>query len=154
MNPIGAKKKGTAHIFWWILPLLMLSAAGCGGGGGGAPATVNLTGTWDVNETILTAQGCNVVGDTASWSADVVQTGNDVTVTITSGENVGSVFHGTISGDQIDWQGSYSTGGGTTTVTGSDVTATNTSLSGTSTWEWSGEGETCSGTTRVTGSKS
>jgi hypothetical protein len=134
--------------------LAVVSMWGCGGGSTEAP-TVDLTGDWEVTETIKTADGiCSGnVGEVSVWTASVVQNGNDVTVTITSGANVGAVFTGTVSGNKIDWSGSYPTSGGTTTVTGSDVTATNTSLSGTASWDWSDSTDSCSGTTSVNGAK-
>lgn len=135
--------------------LAVVSMWGCGGGGSTAAPTVDLTGSWEVTETISAADGvCSgSLGDVSVWTASVVQSGSDATVTITSGDNVGAVFHGTISGDKIDWSGSYPTAGGTTTVTGSDVTATNTTLSGTATWEWSDGVDSCSGATNVSGAK-
>ncbi len=140
---------------WWVLALFVLTMSACGGGGGDQPATVDLTGSWEVTETIIEADGvcADNIGDSFTWTADVVQTGNSATVTITAGDNVGTVFTGTISGDQIDWQGSYPTAGGTTTVTGSNVTATNTSLLGTADWEWTDGLNSCSGQTRMTGNK-
>lgn len=154
MKSINAKKR-VVRAVGWVLPIFMLFAAGCGGGGSDTPATVDLTGSWEVTETITEADGvcADNLGDTFTWSADVVQTGNSATVTITGGDNVGTVFTGTISGSTIDWQGTYPTAGGTTTVTGSNVEATNTSLVGTASWEWSDSDNSCTGTTRLSGNK-
>jgi len=129
---------------------------GCGGGGSSlSPPTVNITGDWDVTETITESSGvCDPPGTTSHWSASAVQSGNDVTVTITSGDLVGAVFTGTISGDKLNWTGSYPNSGGTLTVESSDVTATNTTLSGTTNWSWSDGKLSCSGRTQITGTKS
>lgn len=134
--------------------LAAVSFAGCGGGGNTLVApTVDLTGTWEITETITQADGCDVVGDVSIWTADVVQTGNNITVTVTAGDNVGEVFTGTISGNTINWSGSYPTAGGTTNVTSTNVTATDTSLSGTANWNWSDGFDSCSGQTNLTGAK-
>lgn len=138
-----------------VILMAAVSFAGCGGGGGTTPLppTVDLTGTWQVTEEITSAQGCDVVGEVSTWTAEVVQSGNNITVTITAGDNVGATFTGIISGNTINWTGSYPTAGGTTNVTGSNVTATDTTLSGTANWTWSDGYDSCSGQTSVTGTK-
>jgi len=142
----------------WVVALFLTILSGCGGGSAELiAAAVNLTGSWDVSELITTASGiCSYRVDDPpdTWSADVVQSGNNVTVTITSGDNVGTEFTGTISGDKINWKGSYPTSGGTTTVKETDVTATDTSFTGTANWDWTDGTDSCSGTTKLTGYKS
>ncbi|MFA4875760.1 MAG: hypothetical protein WC956_00390 [bacterium] len=144
------------YVIWFMIPVLLLFVSGCGGGGT-ETATVDVTGSWNVTETITESSGiCAVnvpVGTVSIWSADAVQNGNNVTVTITAGDNVGSTFTGTISGNQVDWHGTYSGGGGTVTITGTDVTATSTTFSGSSSWEWTDGNDSCSGQTTVTGNK-
>lgn len=138
--------------------MALFFAASCGGGSSSLePATVDLTGTWEISELITEASGvCSgVVGDMSTYTLTAVQDGNDLTVTVGNDalENAGAVFTGTVSGDHINWSGSYPTNGGTTEVTSTDITATNTELSGTGNWNWSDGDDSCSGKTQVTGYK-
>ncbi|MBN1282273.1 MAG: hypothetical protein JXA24_00690 [Proteobacteria bacterium] len=137
-----------------LIPMVFVFVSGYGGGGT-QPATVDLTGSWNIVETIIQATGvcAGNIGRVSNWSCDAVQTGNDVDVTVTAGDNVGSVFSGTVSGNEIDWQGEYASDGGTVTVTGTDITATDTTFEGTSDWEWTDGDDSCSGKTQVAGTK-
>jgi hypothetical protein len=140
-------------IFTLLLPAMF--TLGCGGSTTLQDPTVNLTGTWTITETITSANSvCSgEVGEIDVWTANVVQNGNDLTVTVTSGSLTGATFTGTISGDNIDWSGSYPDSGGTTNVTSTDLTATNTTLSGTASWTWSDGADSCSGQTQIAGVK-
>lgn len=135
--------------------IAMMFVASCGGSQALVEAAVQLTGTWELGELITQASGVcsDSVGDTSSYTIEVVQNGNDLTVTVGNDapENAGAVFTGVVSGDKIDWSGSYPTSGGTTDVTGTNITATDNEFNGTANWNWSGGGDSCSGTTQVTG---
>ncbi len=148
-------KKKALYSVLCIFPVLLLSLSACGGGGGTETPAANVTGSWHVTETITEASGicAQNIGTVSTWTGDAVQTGNNITVTVTSGDIAGATFAGTISGDHVDWQGTYPGSGGTVTITGTDVTVANTSFSGTSNWEWTDGVDSCSGQTNVTGTK-
>ncbi len=135
----------------------LLFTASCGGSTALQEPTVFLTGTWDISELITEASGVcsDSVGNTSSYTLNVVQDGNELTITVGNDapENAGAVFTGTVSGDHINWSGSYPTSGGTTEVTSTDITATNTEFSGTANWKWSDGYDSCSGKTQVVGYK-
>ena len=81
---------------------------------------------------------------------NVTQSGNNVTV-----RSGGITLNGTIAGNTLSLQGSYFEDGGTTTVTGANITigVSGDSLSGPSVWTWSDGFETCSGSTTLGGSR-
>ena len=135
-----------------FVALLVIFACGSGGGGGGdgggelvTPST-DITGSWSIQE-VIDDTDCGGTGDTDSYTAEVVQSGNTLTVTIE-----GEVFTGTISGSTVSWTGSYPDDGGTTTITSLELTVSSggTSLTGTASWTFT-NGVSCSGTTQVTG---
>jgi hypothetical protein len=63
---------------------------------------------------------------------------------------VGTTFHGSASGSDLTWTGSYPSASGTVTITGVDATfattASETTLTGNFTWRYSGNTQ-CTGTT-------
>jgi hypothetical protein len=135
-----------------------IAITGCGGGGDSLqPPKVDLTGIWEISETITQANSvcAEALGETSTYTLEAVQNGNNLTVTVgdDAPENPGTVFTGTVSGDQINWSGSYPTSGGTTNITGTNITANNSEFSGTANWTWSGDGESCEGQTQVQGYK-
>lgn len=137
--------------------IALVFVASCGGSQALVDATVDLTGSWDFSELITEASGvCSgVVNDFTSYTLIADQNGNDITVTVGNDapENAGSVFTGTVSGDRINWSGSYPTNGGITEVTSTNITATDSELSGTANWTWSDGYDSCSGKTQVQGYK-
>lgn len=159
MKCVDAKKRAARSVLRIPALFIFLLAASCatGTGGGTAPgALVDVTGTWEITETITEASElCEpYINETSTWTADAVQIVNNVTVTVTEGENVGTAFEGVVSGFKIDWKGSYPTSDGTTTVTGTDITVYDgTTLRGTANWEWSDGVDSCDGKTEVTGEK-
>jgi hypothetical protein len=130
---------------------------GCGGSKSLVEAAVDLTGSWTVTETITEANSvcAQNVGSSYTYTLIAQQDGNDLTVTIGNDaqENVGMSFYGTVSGYDVEWSGSYPSSGGTTTIKGMDVTATDTSFSGIVNWSWAGGGDSCTGKTQVQGYK-
>ena len=137
---------------------ILLLAAGCSGSQALIDAAVQLTGAWNIEELITQASGVcsDSVGDTSSYTLQIVQNGNELIITVGSDapENAGAIFTGTISGNTIDWQGNYPTNGGTTEVTSTNITATDNDFNGTANWNWSDGNDSCSGTTQVQGTKS
>ena len=133
------------------LPFALTPACSSGGGGGApAPATVDVSGEWSIAETITSANG-DVAGELGrfdSYRIDVIQNGNDISVRTPVGS-----FRGTLSGNRLQWTGSYPEDGGTTTITRMDLVVTGNSLSGDTSWNWSDGFFSGSGTTSVSGQK-
>jgi len=131
---------------------ILASGGGGGGDGNGEDPIGNVEGTWTITETITNATGvcAESIGSTDSYQLEASQNGNELTVV-----TPGGTFTGTLSGDQIEWSGSYPEEGGTTTINSMDVTvaADCNSISGSTTWSWSGQGESCTGTTSVSGTR-
>lgn len=141
-----------------IIGLAMLVFTyGCGGSTSLLPPTVDLTGTWFISEIITSANSVcsDTVGNTDSYTVTVVQNGNELTVVLGDDAELpsGTTFTGTISGNQINWSGSYPTAGGTTTVNNTDITANDSTMSGTANWSWSDGTDSCQGTTSVSGTR-
>lgn len=137
-----------------LISLLVAIPCACSGGGSAPalqPPTGDVSGTWLIQEEILTASGvcAGEIGRRESYSLSVSQNGNGITVVSPAG-----TFNGSLNGNRIEWRGSYPEDGGTTTITGMNVTYTSTQLSGTTSWTWSDGSTTCVGTTRVVGAKS
>lgn len=142
-----------------LLPRVALSAAlaalpplvGCGTDETGAPPAYNVSGQWDVSESMVDCD-CPNCSPNPPYVLDVTQSGGSLTV---DEANLGMTFTGALSGDHINWSGSYPKDGGTTNVHGTDITVTDggARFSGTASWTWSGQGVSCSGTTRVTGQR-
>jgi hypothetical protein len=135
----------------------ILLIAGCGSTKELIEALVSMTGTWQIVETITEASGvcAGSIGDVDTYTIEVDQDGNDLTVTVGNdgGQAAGEVFTGTVSGDEVDWTGSFPSDGGITTVKSTDITASNTSLNGTANWEWTDGSDTCTGKTQIAGTK-
>lgn len=145
--------------FSFIALGIMLATLSCGGGGDNVVTpTVSLSGTWSITETVTSGSGvcADDVGDMRTYTLTVVQSGNNLTATLSgTGTSLdGTVFTGTVSGDQVNWSGSFPEEGGTTTVSDTSITATDTTLSGSADWQWSDGMDSCTGTTSVTGVKS
>ena len=130
--------------------VMAFSLTACGGGDDPPslqPPDFDLSGTWIVKETILSATSVCVdeEGETSSYEITVKQEGNSLTVTTPAG-----TFSGTISGDKVQWSGSYPDDGGTTTIAGMELTASSKSkLGGNTEWTWTDGNFSCSGTTQV-----
>ena len=69
---------------------------------------------------------------------------NDSEITLLT--SVGSEFSGTVSGDIVEWTGSYDERGGTTTFTSLSVTVSGNTASGNAAWTWSDGTDSCNGT--------
>jgi|GEM_PF-4327985 len=137
-----------------IVALALATLVGCGGGGSSTnctfsdpqTATVNLDGqTWSLSGTTPT-NNCPYPVYTFYGIGTISQSGNTITVSGT-----GFSLTGQISGNQIIWGGTISSGDETITISCTTVTASSTtigstmSFSGTSWTVDYGDG-TCSGT--------
>ncbi len=140
-----------------ILFVMSVGFIGCGGSKTLVEATVDLTGTWTITEMISEASSVcsDNVGNIDTYTLEAWQDENDLTVTVgdDAQENAGETFYGTVSGDEVEWTGSYPTSGGTTTINSMNVKATDTSFSGTVNWSWTDGSDSCTGKTQVQGYK-
>ena len=119
--------------FRWALPIAALLLAGaCESDGGSSPPAFNVNGRWDVSEAWIDCD-CPVCTPNAPYVLDVTLSGGALTV---RESNLGMTFTGTSSGDNIDWSGSYPQSGGTSKVTGTDITVTDggARFSGSASW--------------------
>ena len=137
------------NLYLLSILVLGLTLGGCGGGGGGGGTDdpiADITGTWDITET-LGSNTCDDFG-TTTYTLTATLSGNDVTVVTPVG-----TFTGTLDGDQLEWSGRYPEDGGTVTITDMDITvsADGNTLSGTTRWSWTDGSFSCSGTTNVSG---
>jgi Fibronectin type III domain len=139
----------------WAFILATLVACG-GGGGGGAesltPASVEVSGNWNVQETIDNT-ACGGTGDADNYVLTAVQAGNSLTVTKTTGGS----FTGSVSARTVSWSGTLQLvppdNPGTVTVNFSGtVSDDKNTLTGTASWNFVGA-INCSGTTRVTATR-
>jgi len=106
----------------------------------------NIAGVWSITE-VADERDCGGEIETSYYSATIIQTDCDITITIEGVSNDGE-----IDGDKITWTGSYLEDGGMTTVT-INLTVSGNTVSGTASWTWSDGYESCSGTSTITGSK-
>ena len=130
---------------------------GGGGGGGGdddgggcATPTVDITGSWDVVQDV-DATGCNEGNYIEYETYTATQSGNNVTVTVSS---TGAAYSGTICGNVVTATVNYPEDGGTVTE---NITLTfsadGNSFQGTSSWTWTDGVDSCSGTTVIDGTR-
>jgi len=106
----------------------------------------DVMGSWSITE-VSDETDCDGGIYTYHYTATITQDDCDITVTI-----AGESYSGEVDGDDIEWTGSYSEGGGTTTTTIS-LTVSGDSVSGTASWTWTDGFDSCSGTSTITGSK-
>jgi hypothetical protein len=135
-----------------VLGVVSALLAACGGGSSGSESSgtcANIAGTWDSSETV-DGSACGSGIFTQQRAYTITQTGCAISVTVS-----GATFTGTISGSHLSWSGSYPEDGGTTTITGMNLTLSSDegTASGTASWTWSGSGTTCAGTTQVTATR-
>jgi len=128
--------------------VLLVSCSGGGGGGLVDPVCV-ASGDWVISAYVTTSSpycaGDN--GTTQSLYPTILQTGNNLNVTV-SGAN----FTGTISGTTVSWSGSYPESSGTTSETlRGTVDNTCSSITGTTSWTWTDGFGSCSGSTSFSG---
>jgi uncharacterized protein (DUF2147 family) len=134
---------------------LALAAIACSGspapaGGDDPGGTTDVSGTWLMSDTV-DASDCGDGFELDTYSLEVDQSGNNLTVTSADG-----TFFGTIQDRNISWTGSYYSfeDEGTVTITSlsATVSADGLTVSGNASWSFVGEfGDTCSGTTVVSG---
>lgn len=142
------------NIFHLVSVLILgVTLSACGGSGGGGDSDTeapiaDVSGTWDITETMGSNDCGELPGETDNYEVTVTMNGNDVTVVTPVG-----TFTGTLDGDQLEWTGSYPEDGGTTTITSMDLTVSSngSSLSGTTRWRWTDGNTSCSGRTSVVG---
>ncbi len=124
------------------------AVASCGGGGGdGAsllPPDVNLTGNWNVVESI-TSSNCPTES-TELYSVSITQDGNALTVDAPDG-----AFSGQISGSSINWSGSYVDNSNSTISANVSLTvnASGNQITGAATWTATYVGGSCNGSSSV-----
>ena len=121
-----------------------------------APFTLNnsqtneldLTGTWNVQETITGNCPDENYPYTSTYMAAFVQTGNHLTFTSTS---TGTSLSGTISGNSITLTGTRPSEGGTISINfPGTVLGDGNTVTDTATWTWTDGSYTCSGTAVTT----
>jgi hypothetical protein len=106
----------------------------------------DVSDSWSISETV-NANACGEGTYTDSYALTITQSGSQLSVQSSIGTHTG-----TVSGNQLNWSGSYFEDGGTTS-TSISATFSGNSLSGSSSWTWSGGGEFCSGTSSFTGTR-
>jgi photosystem II stability/assembly factor-like uncharacterized protein len=131
-----------------VFLILIISACGAGGGGGnGGSEVIDVSGTWQAEETV-TDTNCQEVTLNRTYTLVVTQSGSTISITAAS---ISATFDGTISGTIIAFSGEYPDSGGTTSGSyKGTVTPDGNTLEGTATWTWTDGTETCSGTTKIT----
>ncbi len=145
-----------------ILVLLVLSLAlvlnNCGSSGG--------TDDNNNNNNVTCGDTCSNVAGTywQTQTVDATQCGEGTypqsfEVIITQSEcnilaNVGvTTLTGCIDGSTINWSGSFSEEGGTTTITSSNINVSGINYSGSANWTWSDGFDSCSGTTQISATR-
>ena len=156
MLQITRKKLG------WLFTLLTCLSVilSCGGGGGGsddnngddngAPALVDLSGTWQVNETV--DGNCD---EDYPYTRILIYTGTQQGNTVTMTDTVENrEIHATLNGYTLKSTYTVPDGDGTLTVS-STVTCSGDgqSFTGEGQWTYNETGYSCTGTTQVTGTK-
>ena len=132
---------------------------GCGGGSSGGstdnsadePALVDLSGTWQTNETI--SGNCS---DTDYPVTEIhVYTGTQLGSTVTmQDEAEDTAYTGTVSGYSLSARTTVPDGSGTLTINFTCTCAENgQSFSGSGQWTYQETGYTCSGSTQLTGTR-
>lgn len=114
------------------------------------PVTFNLNGTWSVTETTISSDDAECF-DTKTYTLQITVVGNEITA---FSPDLNATFTGEISGNQIRWSGSFPDGDGTSTVLCVELTASSdSSVSGTSSFEFVEPGFECSGSSQITAIK-
>ena len=143
-----------------FLGALFLTIASCGGTSGGTgdncsfttliPPNFDLNGTWTVME-ISSSSTFECDDEARTYELQITVTGNSISA---FSPDLGTTFTGTISGNEIKWTGSFPDDGGTTTVLCAELTASSdSSVSGSATFEFVEDGFECSGSTAITATK-
>lgn len=128
-----------------------ISACSSSDGGGGTATSEpigDINGQWAINETISSSTAACTGTD--SYSIQVAQDGNAVTVSAPAGS-----FDGSINGNTLSWTGSYPEDGGTVTINSltATVAADCNSFTAESSWTWTDGVNSCTGTTSSTGER-
>ncbi len=109
---------------------------------------VDVAGTW-FTRTANNAINCGA-REFIDGQAIVITQEESVITLLTS---TGNTFSGTVSGDIIEWTGSFEERGGTTTFTALSVTVSGNSASGNAAWTWTDGFDSCNGTMEITASR-
>lgn len=140
-----------------LFTAIALPLFGCGGGGGGGgdtgdnvtPPIGSIAGVWQIDETSKDSNDASCK-NLDRFNLTVEQNGNAITVIPSSGDRL----NGTLSGNTLTWNGSYSESPGSTTSSVSvQIGSTCNTLSGRAEWTYSETGYSCSGTTIFTGTR-
>jgi len=143
-------------IFIIVFGLIAFVACGGGGGDGGSPpqpqplvtTCEDVSGTWHTEE-VNDQRSCGEGIVTKNLEYTVTQSGCNITVD--AGKY--GIHSGTVNGNKIKYTGSYPEDGGGTTSINDNLTISNNSLTGSTTWTWREGNESCSGTTQITGTR-
>jgi len=113
-----------------------------------APPIGDISGQWQVNE--INQSTTPQCVSSPSYFMDVTQIDNAVSADTQDGE-----FDGTISGNIVNWTGSYPERGGITTVTSMTLTvaASCNTFTSEAAWTWTDGFSSCSGTSTATGDR-
>ncbi len=115
-----------------------------------ASTVASMTGSWSVTE-VSGANTCEEpVGASTVAAYSITQAGTNLSV-----QANGHTYTGALSGNSLNWTGSYPEDGGTTTQTTiATLSGGGNSFSGTSSWSWTNGEESCTGSTTFTGTRS
>lgn len=144
-----AVRKGSIILIFLLGLLALLFSCDGDNGGTTGPTTLNISGTWDVTTT--TTEGtCFPPGYTTTNTTVITQTGNNITFTIGN-----TTFTGTLVGDQLTAEGTWSRGSLSGRMTKiATVSSDGRSMSGTFDFEMrSGGSLVCSDRGTFTGTK-
>jgi hypothetical protein len=130
------------------MALAVLAFAACGDGDGDCGEPLDVAGEWLMTATPI-EDTCD--GDLTPYmfGVTIIQEGNAL-----AGQTLGATFPGTICGNQIQMNGSFSEYGETTTVNlRLTVSADGNSVEGSDTWNWTDGVESCGGSESLSGTR-
>lgn len=139
-----------------FIVLLGASIISCGGGGGGGSVEVpvgDLTGSWTVNETLV-SDNCPDAEALPTYTVKVNQDGN--TLFLSTNDFGGESFQGQVSASSVTWTGSFDHPFNDSRVTANAALTINSTcdgLSGTANWIAVYDGGRCNGITNVSASR-
>lgn len=114
---------------------------GDSGNSGSSGPPEDVSGEW-FSRTEVNAVNCGL-GEFIDAQAFVI-TQNEADISVLA--STGDTFTGTVSGDIVEWSGSYDERGGTTTFTSLTLIASGDSVAGDASWTWTDGTDSCNGT--------
>ena len=136
------------YVFRFLIVLAVLAFAACGDNGGDCTEPVDVAGEWLMTATPI-EDTCD--GDLTPYMFGVIitQEGNAL-----AGQTNGATFPGTICGNQIQMNGSFSEYGVTNTVNLQlTASADGSSVEGSDSWNWTDGVESCGGSESLSGTR-